>query len=52
MLLPFLFSCLHLEHQDPINLSDSVHNRNNEMQPIDDNDTAGIIDNEELNNPL
>ena len=22
------------------------------MQPIDDNDTAGIIDNEELDNPL
>jgi hypothetical protein len=39
------------QHQDPINLSDSVHNRN-EMQPIDDNDTAGIIDNEELDNPL
>ena len=41
---------LYLEHQDPINLSNSVHR--NEMRTLDENDTAGIIDNEELNNPL
>lgn len=32
-----------------------MHNtgtRNNEMRTLDDNDTAGIIDNEELDNPL
>jgi hypothetical protein len=43
------------QHQDPLNLSNSVHNtgtRNNEMRTLDDNDTAGIIDNEELDNPL
>jgi len=44
------------QHQDPANLSNSVHNtgntRNNEMRTLDDSDTAAIIDHEELDNPL